>query len=204
MPSTTESSSRPRIARLTIGSLDKPDLTVVAQYNPKELELARTVPWTKHNSDNTPEARRKKPAPASDVEYTGGEGRTISIELLFDGFESDRSVLKQLLDLDEMATPQNAASTQSELRRPHQCVVVWGSYAELNPRTKERPEEERSMRPLRCVIDSLTVKYTMFSEQGVPLRATANVKLREASVKVETQPQVDRGKELATLRYDRK
>lgn len=194
--------SRPKIARLTIGSLDDPKLSVVAQYNPKEIELARTVPWAKHNSDNTPEARRKKPAPGSDVEYTGGEGRTISLELLFDGVESEKSVLKQLLDLDEMATPRDATATKTELRRPHQCVVVWGTYAELDPRTKERPESERALRPLRCVIDSLTVKYTMFSAEGVPLRAIANVKLREASVKVAAAGEDDRAKELANRRYE--
>jgi len=198
------SSSRPQIARLTIGSLDDPKLNVVAQYNPKELELARTVPWTKHNSDNTPESRRKKPAPGTDVEFTGAEGRTISLELLFDGFENNRSVLKQVLDLDEMATPREATSTKSELRRPHQCVVVWGTYAELDKRTRERPETELAMRPLRCVIDSLTVKYTMFSEAGVPLRAVANVKLREASVKLPEEAEDTRAQDLAARRYDRR
>ncbi len=210
MTSKSPDSKRPKIARLTIGSLDDSSLTVVAQYNPKEIELARTVPWQKHNSDNTPEAKRKKPAPGSDVEYTGGEGRTISLELFFDGFEGEKSVLKQLLDLDEMACPRDAASTKSELKRPHQCVVVWGAYSDMvkepptgaNPGKLTRPEEEKSMRPLRCVIDSLTVKYTMFSANGVPLRATANVKLREASVKVETAPDVDRAKELANRRHD--
>lgn len=203
MPSKSSDSNRPKIARLTIGSLDDSKLTVVAQYNPREIETARTIPWQKHNSDNTPEARRKKPAPGSDVEYTGGEGRSISLELLFDGYEGEKSVLKQLLDLDQMATPREAGSDDSALRRPHQCVVVWGTYAELDDKGM-RPSEEKAMRPMRCVIDSLTVKYTMFSEQGVPLRATANVKLREASVKLETQPDVNRGKELAQLRYDRK
>ena len=32
----------------------------------------------------------------------------------------------------------------------------------------------------RCVIESLSTKYTMFSDQGVPLRATCTVKLKEA------------------------
>jgi hypothetical protein len=202
MSSKATSKSPPRVARLTIGSLDNPTLTVIAQYNPKEIELARTVPWQKHNSDNTPEARRKKPAPGSDVEYTGGEGRTISLELLFDELETGKSVLKQLLDLDEMATPRDASSTKTELRRPHQCVVVWGAYADLEK--AQRPKEEKAMRPLRCVIDSLTVKYTMFSSDGVPLRAMANVKLREASVKVETTPDVNRAHELANLRYEQR
>jgi hypothetical protein len=34
----------------------------------------------------------------------------------------------------------------------------------------------------RCVIESLSTKYTMFSDDGVPLRATCTVKLKEADV----------------------
>ena len=195
-------SNVPQIARLTIGSLDDSKLAVVAQYNPKELELARNVPWQKHNSDNTPEARRKTPAPGSDVEYTGAEGRTISLELLFDGLESNQSVVKQMLDLDELATPRDAASPKTDMKRPHQCVVVWGTYAELDKKNK-RPEHEQALRPLRCVIESLTVKYTMFTPSGTPVRAIANVKLREASVKLPNDAEETRAKALAKLRYDR-
>jgi hypothetical protein len=38
------------------------------------------------------------------------------------------------------------------------------------------------MRPLRCVIESVATKYTMFDRQGTPVRATCTVKLREAGV----------------------
>ena len=31
-----------------------------------------------------------------------------------------------------------------------------------------------------CVIESLSIKYSMFSSEGDPLRATATVKLKEA------------------------
>ena len=34
----------------------------------------------------------------------------------------------------------------------------------------------------KCVIESLTTKYTMFSDTGAPLRATCTVKLKEADV----------------------
>ena len=34
----------------------------------------------------------------------------------------------------------------------------------------------------RCVIESLSTKYTMFDDKGAPLRATCTVKLKEADV----------------------
>jgi hypothetical protein len=32
----------------------------------------------------------------------------------------------------------------------------------------------------RCVIESMSTKYTMFNPLGVPIRATVNLKLKEA------------------------
>jgi hypothetical protein len=55
-------------------------------------------------------------------------------------------------------------SPDETLRRPHMCVVTWGT----------------TVPTFKCVIESLSVKYTMFSDQGVPLRATCTVKLKEA------------------------
>jgi uncharacterized membrane protein YgcG len=57
-------------------------------------------------------------------------------------------------------------STDENKRRPHRCVVTWGL----------------TVPGFRCVIESLSTKYTMFSEQGIPLRATCTVKLKEADV----------------------
>jgi hypothetical protein len=155
--------------KLTIGSLDDSSLHVVAHYNPAQIEQARTVPWGPHNSDNRPDARRATPT-ARDLEFTGGEGRTYSLELMFDGFERGVSVRAHVDKLDQMATVRDASSTDEELRRPHQCVIVWGDRTD-------------GFAPVRCVIESLNVRYTVFSEEGVPLRAVATIRVKEANVK---------------------
>jgi hypothetical protein len=36
------------------------------------------------------------------------------------------------------------------------------------------------MRPFRCVIESLSVKYTMWDHGGMPLRAVCTIKVKEA------------------------
>ncbi len=158
----------PARAKLTIGSLDDPKLEVSAQYNPKEIDLQRTVGWKSLNPRNVPHHRRHD-EDANDLEYTGGEGRTLSIEMLFDGFETNTSVEPQMEALDQLATSRNPQlkAANHELRRPHQCVVVWGV---------------KGMRPLLCVIESLAVKYTMFDADGMPLRGVATVKVKEAAI----------------------
>ncbi len=159
-------------AKLTIGSLDDEKLNVIAQYNPAQIDLSRTAGWKAQGADVRPGARREK-KDARDVEFTGGEGRIFSLELLFDGYENNRSVRAQIDDLDKLATSRLADSTDEDKRRPHQCVIVWGGKGS---------KDGGGFRPVRCVIDSLAVKYTMFDEDGVPLRAIATVKLREANV----------------------
>ena len=136
--------------RLTIGSLDNNALVVTAQYNPKELQLDKSVTWLDH--------------PELVAEYKGRAPRTATIELLFDGYERDISVQAAVDLLETLSSPRDPDSPREALRRPHLCVIAWGS---------DGPP------PLRCVIEQLSTKYTMFGETGVPLRATCTVRVKE-------------------------
>lgn len=151
------------VAKLSIGSLDDSGLEVTAHYNPAQLEIGRTAQWKPHGSDNRA-ARFKTDQRAVELEYTGGENRTLSLELLFDGFETNTCVEPILEMLDEMASAVVPEAKDPEQRRPHHCVIVWG---------------EGGIRPLPCAIESVSVKYTMFARDGRPLRATATIKVRE-------------------------
>lgn len=157
---------QPAQHKLTIGSLDDSKLTVAAHYNPHELQIDKSIPWGEHDERDT----KKKSAPKQgqdSLEFNGAPTRTMSIELLFDGYEEQKSVEPLIDALEEMSTPRDATAKEPEDRRPHYCVVVWG---------KDIP-------PFRCVIDGLVVKYTMFDTRGMPLRAVATVKLKEARLK---------------------
>jgi hypothetical protein len=145
---------------VSISSADDTGLRVDAQYNPKELQIDKSVPWQKNPQSN------KSPQKGIQLEFTGAEGRTMSLELLFDGVEKKQSVDKYIKDLNTMTTVLDASSSDENKRRPHRCIVTWGS----------------TIPSFRCVIESLSVKYTMFSDEGVPLRATCTVKLKEADL----------------------
>jgi hypothetical protein len=153
---------------VTIASTDD-STSVEAQFNPKELQVDKTVPWQKKSQAN------QAGQTGIQLEFTGAEGRSMTLELLFDGFEAKRSVTKQVNDLNWMASVLDPKAADESQRRPHLCVVTWGT---MFP----------SAQKFKCVIESLSVKYTMFSDQGVPLRATCTVKLKEADTVSAAKP----------------
>lgn len=155
----------PATQKLTILSLDT-SIQVEAQYNPKELQIDKSIPWSKVNQANQSNEK------GIHLEFTGAEGRTMTVELLFDGYETEgntkKGAVKDLIaTLETMASVLDPESKDENRRRPHRCSVSWG---------------QGGMPKFRCVIESLSTKYTMFSSEGVPLRATCTVKLKEADV----------------------
>ena len=88
----------------------------------------------------------------------------MTLELLFDGYEKGQSIASKVKDLMTMASVIDPNEKDETRRRPHLCVVTWGA----------------TVPKFKCVIESLSTKYTMFSDKGAPLRATCTVKLKEA------------------------
>ena len=156
----------PHDGKLHIGSVD-PDVKaeVWAQYNPKDLTIDKKVPWSKHSYSNKTQAKDGRGHIA--YEFTGAEGRTVTVEMLFDAFgDADRSVdvPGQVALLEKMAAVKDPSSPNEDKRRPPLCIIVWG----------------KSLPSFTCVITQLTTKYTMFNKDGYPLRATCTVVLQEA------------------------
>src|SRR5512140_2927212 len=135
-----------KVENLSIGSLDAVNLTVVADYNPKELQIDKQIPWHQHNS--LPIAKRTRDGEQTDAEINSVPARSMTIELLFDGFEDNRSVQPQLDTLEAMSSIRNPDSKDESLRRPHYCLITCGAAG---------------IRPFSCVIESLSTKLTMFA-----------------------------------------
>jgi hypothetical protein len=138
--------------KLTIGSLEDPDLVVTAQYNPKELPVSKSVLWNDHDMV---------------AEYGGRKGRELTVELFFDAYEQQQSVMTELLKLDQLSSPQDWSSRVQSERRPHRCIIVWGDKMERLP----------------CVITGIDTKFVMWNDDGMPVRAIATVKLMEVDVR---------------------
>lgn len=100
---------------------------------------------------------------APTLEFTGAEPRTLEAELLFDTFQAGTNVQDLIAPLEKLATVDPAK------KRPPLVSFSWGS----------------SFPVFRGVIESIGVKYTLFLPDGTPVRATCNVKFKEAgSVRV--------------------
>jgi hypothetical protein len=122
-----------------------------AQFNPKEIEVDRLVPW--------------EPQPhkgPGDLEFEQVDGARMTFELLFDGVETMKSVQPPVDRLRQFS------SVDASLHRPPKVKVTWGSGAGVMP-------------GFDGVIESVAVRYVMFAESGVPIRATVGVRLREAA-----------------------
>ena len=157
-------------AKFSIGSLDDVEMAVDAQYNPKEVQFDRPSQWVEHKAVN----RQNTPT----QEFTGTASETVKIELLFDGAENNGRVhanlgaehtvaariamLKRLASVREPLHRKDATK-----RRPHYCVASWGNGKTGIPR-------------FECVIESISIKYMMFADDGTALRATATISLKSA------------------------
>ena len=119
-----------------------------AQFNPKEIEVDRTIPWL-----------HQRPAP---LQFLGAEPARMSFELLFDGVEQSKSVQPRLDRLHRLS------SVDETLHHPPRVKVAWGSAAGAMP-------------TFDGVVEAVSVRYLTFAGNGVPLRATATVKLKEAA-----------------------
>jgi len=128
---------------------------VRAQYNPKEISVDKSVPWSKHKDSK---------ADQPNLEFSGADGRSMSFELMFDGYEEMKDVhATYVAALLKMAMVRNADGSEDE-KRPPRVKITFGTLPAFEG-----------------VIESIGTKYTMFTEAGIPVRATCNVKFKEAS-----------------------
>lgn len=131
------------------------DVDLVAQYNPKEIQIEKSLDW---------KAAPNKKADLPDLEFSSAGGRTLSLELLFDGYEENVDVSERYVDqLMKLCSIMNPDAAEKH-KRPSMVEIQW-------------PEKSSKF---RGVIQSVSTKYTMFSPDGRPVRATCNVKIAEA------------------------
>ena len=165
------SSDNPRLAKLTIVNLDEvvsrdmPSFGLVAQYNPKEIQIDHQVKWT-------PSSTNKGDHP--EMTFGGGNARSLQIELFFDTYDTPDPTephpavpfdvhKKYVSKLQELMLVMSE-SRGEEMQRPPRVQLVWGDDL---PR-------------FIGVIESVSTKYTMFLPGGRPVRATCSVKMLEA------------------------
>jgi hypothetical protein len=120
-------------------------------FNPKEYSVQKSVQWEPHK------------APGLDTpeqEFTSGNPAVLSLELFFDSYEQKKDVNK--VDGANPNAIMKLALVAADKHRPPLVMFSWGSFK------------------FKGVVESLTLRYTMFLPDGKPCRATANLQIKEA------------------------
>ncbi len=143
------------LTKATITNMDTHDRVEVL-FNPTEYTIAKQNQWQSH-----PIVGRNVPR----LDFTSGGSKTMTLELFFDVFEQAngdaRTHVNKLWDLTMINEQNRNRSTRRS--RPPLCLFQWG------------PDWQ-----FKAAVTNLSVRYTLFRQDGTPVRATASITLQEA------------------------
>lgn len=141
---------------------DNPSLIVPFLFNPSEFTVERTNQFTEVNVPGLS---------ASTFQFVRGGSRTITMDLFFDTYEEKTDVrlfTDRITGWDSGITSsklpggaKGLMDINSDLHAPPVCQFIWGSYI------------------FPCIIERIDKRFTMFLPEGIPVRATLGVTLRE-------------------------
>jgi hypothetical protein len=135
-------------------------------FNPAEFSISQTNGW---------EGKLAAGRNAPQLEFTGGQSGTMSLNLVFDTTADGTPVTKhtnKLLDvmrIDERIPGTDAARTNG---RPQWVIFHWGD-----------------LHSFKAVVESLNLSFTYFSASAVPLRAKATLSLKQWQDEGKWRPQ---------------
>jgi len=125
-------------------------------FNPSEYTITKTNNW------------QAKPVVGKNVpkmDFTGGGARSMTVELMFDVFEDPLGDVRQFTDklFKLCLIDPNQKNVKTKKARPPFILFEWGDNWQF-----------------KAAITSLSIRFTLFRHNGVPVRALANMTLMEA------------------------
>lgn len=137
-------------------------MVVPCLFNPKELSVEKSNQFAEVNI----------PGLSSPIfQFVRGNARSVTMDLFFDTYEQGTDVrlfTDRITGWDAGITFSNLPKTakglmdiDSDLHAPPICIFIWGAFM------------------FQCIIERVTKRFTMFLPEGIPVRATLNVTLKE-------------------------
>ncbi|MGH2533461.1 MAG: CIS tube protein [Thermomicrobiales bacterium] len=146
----------------TKGSLETvegPSIKVGFLFNPKEYSISKQNTWSK------PEANRG--SDSTTLHFGGGNPMGLKMQLFFDTYLDGTDVrpnyTEKLFQMMEINTRLPEGSTTQSTGAPPKLKFTWGTTWSFH-----------------CYLESLAVNYTLFLGDGTPVRATADLQLKQA------------------------
>lgn len=148
---------RPNVQKAKFINLNRRQ-EVECHFNPDQFDITKTVGWTKKPSIGND---------ASELVFSGGEGQTFTIPLLFDTTSTGQDVRREYKALFAMIlTDKREKDPKTKQSEPPMCRFQWGRFLSFD-----------------AVIEQISQKFTMFKPDGTPLRAEVSVTLKEVAAK---------------------
>lgn len=140
---------------------------IAVQFNPNQLAFNKGVQVA------------DIPIPGLDsplIQFVRGQNETLSVDLFFDSTENGMGVgatsvtgySDQIYQLVKIEPDSHA---------PPICEFIWNDKFPGTDISENMGNQKRNS--FKCIAESVRHQYTLFSPEGVPLRATVTVSLRE-------------------------
>lgn len=129
---------------------------VPCMFNPAELKISKSNSW---------EAPPAKGGNAPKLRFQGGQSGTLALSLTFDTTRTGGDVsehINSLLKVMDVDPALPASDKNRNSGRPPSVHLQWGQ-----------------LRSFKAVIEQMSVTYTYFAEDGMPLRAKAELTLKQ-------------------------
>ena len=141
---------------------DKESVKVPFLFNPKELSIEKSNQYSEVNIPGLP---------SPIVQFVRGNARSVTMDLFFDTYEQGKDVrihTDQITGWDAGSMysrlpneKKGLKEKDSDLHAPPVCIFIWGAFT------------------FQCIIERVSKRFTMFLPEGIPVRATLSVTLKE-------------------------
>jgi nucleoid-associated protein YgaU len=140
-------------SKLTFNDKD-PAHVINAMFNPNKLSVSRSAQW-----QNQQVAKRDNP----ELQYTGAEPSTLSIELFFDTYDSPNKTKESVRTYTNKLHELTTVRQHGDKHRPPVCRLAWGTMSIF----------------FQGVLQQLQNQFTLFMEDGTPVRATSTCTFKQ-------------------------
>lgn len=137
-------------------------------FNPNTYSITKSVSWNSAASSNAAAGKTQRGHNAPALQFSGGQSRTLSLELFFDTTEEADPAKQDVRNLTNKIVKLTRIVRDLNPQRPPVCVVSWG---QVTPPGSDFP--------FTGVITQLTQRFNLFLTDGKPVRATLTVAFME-------------------------
>ncbi len=126
--------------------------TITALFNPSKLTFNKVVSWKKAEpkQHNVPE-----------LQFNSAQPRTLNVDLIFDTYDNSEWFKEDVREQTDKVF--KLTTMEEDMHRPPVCRISWGSVGIF----------------FQGVLEKLTQDFTMFMEDGTPVRATLRCTFKE-------------------------